>query len=342
MPDPARLIDASDAQRPLFVGIDVGGTNIKIGLVDDRGATLAYQSIPTEEEKGGDDAARRMGEALRKMTAGARIDFSDVARAGLATPGPMDIPAGLLLDPGNLPSWHNCPIRGLVSDSCDLPVSYANDANAAAYGEYWRGAGRTSRSLVMFTLGTGIGGGIIAEENLIEGIHSCGGELGHIIIDSREDAPQNSLGIRGTLEGYCGAYSVVRRAEEALAAGTASSLRPRLDQGERLTPLMLAEEAEAGDELSLDVVMRTAYYLALGIVSAAHSIDPEMVVLGGAMTFGGSGHPLGEQFLDRIREEAVSRMISSIRDKVSIDFATLGGDAGYIGAAGLARRAHQS
>jgi glucokinase len=112
-----------------------------------------------------------------------------------------------------------------------MPVTYAR-ANAAAYGEFWAGAARDYRSMVLFTLGTGIGGGIIVDEMLIEGVHSCGGELGHIIIDSHEDAPLNSLGIRGSLEGYCGAYALIRRAEEALAAGRESTLSKRISAGD--------------------------------------------------------------------------------------------------------------
>jgi glucokinase len=271
----------------------------------------------------------------------AGVSASAVQRAGLATPGPMNISAGMLLIPGNLPHWHNSPIRDLVSKACGLPVTYANDANAAAFGEFWAGAARDYRSLVLFTMGTGIGGGIVVDDLLIEGVHSVGGELGHIIIDSREDAPINSLGLRGTLEGYCGAYAVIRRTEEALAADDPSSIRKRLERGEELTPLLLAEEAERGDQLAYDVVMETARYMAIGLVSTVHTIDPESVVIGGAMTFGGDGHPLGEAFLDRLRAESRKRMIASIRDKVHIDFADLGGDAGYIGAAGLARREHR-
>jgi glucokinase len=163
--------------------------------------------------------------------------------------------------------------------------------------------------------------------------------LGHIVIDSALDAPLNSLGLRGTLEGYCGAYAVVRRTEEALAQRD-SSLKARLAAGEELTPLMLAQEAEAGDELSLDVIMETARYMAIGAATAIHTIDPESVVIGGAMTFGGEGHPLGERFMARLREETISRLIESLRATIHIDFAALGGDAGYIGAAGLARREH--
>jgi glucokinase len=325
----------------LFVGIDVGGTNIKIGVVDDGGRSIAYRSIHTDEERGPANAAKRVGEAVRDLVSRSGIEVGAIARAGLATPGIQDIPSGMLLAPGNLPHWHNTPIRDLVSKACGLPVTYANDANAAAYGEFWAGAAREYRSMVLFTMGTGIGGGIITEGVLIEGVHSCGGELGHIIIDSSPTAPVNSLGLRGTLEGYCGAYAVVRRTEEALKRAE-SSLSKRIAAGEELTPLMISEEAERGDQLSLDIVMETARYMAIGAVTAVHTIDPESVVIGGAMTFGGEGHPLGERFMARLRDEARGRMIEALRDKIHIDFAALGGDAGYIGAAGLARREHRA
>ena len=337
MADTTHLLPAAAARRPLFVGVDVGGTNIKIGIVCDAGRPVAYRSIPTEEELGPADAAKRIGAAVRSLVAQSGLEEGAIARVGLATPGPMDIPSGMLLGPGNLPHWHNTPIRALVSEACDMPVTYANDANAAGYGEFWAGAARDYRSMVLFTMGTGIGGGIIVEEMLVEGTHSCGGELGHIIIDSAPDAPLNSLGIRGTLEGYCGAYAVIRRTEEALARSD-SALKKRLAAGEELTPKLIAEEAEAGDPLSLDVIMETARYMALGVVTAVHAIDPESVVIGGAMTFGGDGSSLGERFMTRLRQEATSRMLSPLGDLIHIDFAALGGGAGYIGAAGLARR----
>lgn len=338
MSENTQLIAAVTARQPLFVGVDVGGTNIKIGIVDDEGRSVASHPIHTVEESGPADAAKRVGETIQNLIAKSGIEEGAIVRVGLATPGPMDIPSGMLLGPGNLPHWHNAPIRDLMSKACGLPVTFANDANAAAYGEFWSGAAREYRSMVLFTMGTGIGGGIITEGMLIEGVHSCGGELGHIIIDSRPEAPVNSLGIRGTLEGYCGAYAVIRRTQEALAAGNKSSLSKRIDAGEELTPLMLSEEAERGDQLSLDLIMETARFMAIGAVTAIHTIDPESVVIGGAMTFGGEGHPLGERFMARLRDEARDRMIESLRDKIHIDFAALGSDAGYIGAAGLARR----
>jgi len=334
---PAGHIPASQAERPLLAGIDVGGTNIKIGLVDDLGRTLAYSTLPTEQEKGAEDAARRMADGLRHLVQEAGLAIQEVARAGLATPGPMDIPAGMLLTPGNLPHWWNFPIRDRVSQHCGLPVTYANDANAAAYGEYWCGAGQGNHSMVLFTLGTGIGGGIIVNGMLVDGVHSAGSECGHIVIDPRPDARRDSLDKPGTLEAYCGAYGVVARTIEAIQAGRKSTLAAQQANGNSITPLVIAQAAEAGDGLAREIVLETADYLALGCVSLIHVIDPDSVVLGGAMTFGGAQTPLGREFLARIRQSVPSRLLPPLRDQVKISFATLGGDAGYIGAAGLAR-----
>lgn len=281
-----------------------------------------------------------MGEVVRELASELGLRGNEVVRVGLATPGPMDIPSGMLVCPGNLPAWHNTPIRQMMEEATGLPVTFANDANAAAYGEFWRGAGEKFDHMVLLTLGTGLGAGIIIGDRLVEGAHSCGGECGHIIIDSRDDAPVNSLGIRGTLEGYVGAGGVIARARQALAATRDESpLRELAESGSDfdLTPLAIAQAAEGGDKIALQVILDTARYLAIGIVSIVHTVDPESVVLGGAMTFGGAGHPLGERFLAEVRSQAKSRMIASLRDEVAIDFALLGGSAGFIGAAGLAR-----
>jgi glucokinase len=330
-------LSGSGIQKPFFVGVDVGGTNIKFGLVDDTGRTLAYHTMRTEQDKGAEDACVRMGLAVRQMIREANVSSADVVRVGLATPGPMDIPTGMLLRPGNLPGWWDFPIRARTSHHVGTPVTFANDANAAAYGEYWRGAGAQFRSMVLLTLGTGIGGGIIVGDTLIEGEHSCGSECGHILVNPADDAPMDSLGKRGSLEAHANATAVVERAMTGLRNGTPSSLAQRHAAGEPITPRLVAEAAEKGDGLARNVVMETAYWLAIGIVTLVHTIDPDAVVLGGAMTFGGNDSEIGREFLQRIRDEVRPRLLEPLRDKVRIEFASLGGDAGYIGAAGLAR-----
>ena len=339
MPDRASLVFLADAKMPLFVGIDVGGTNIKLGLVDAVGRTVGYHSISTQAERGGDDAVGRMAQGIDHLLEQAGATKGDLARIGVATPS-ADIRTGKVSVPGNLPEWWHFPIRDRVSEACGLPARYANDANAAAYGEFWSGAGADYHSMVMLTLGTGIGGGIIVGDQLIEGAHSFGGECGHILIDPSDDARVDSFEKTGSLEAYCGAYSIVGRTNEALNAGRDSSLTTVRSSGQEITPLEIAKAAEADDPLAREIVMETARYLALGIVTFIHTIDPESIVIGGGVNFGGAGHALGEEFIQRIRDEVRPRLLEPLQDSLHIDFAQLGGDAGYIGAAGLACLEH--
>ncbi|NOZ41539.1 MAG: ROK family protein [Planctomycetes bacterium] len=340
MPDRTYLASLADAKKPLFVGIDVGGTNIKLGLVDRVGRTVGYHSIPTEVKRGPEDAVVRMAVGFEHLLEQSGAAKGDVVRIGVATPT-ADIDRGELAEPGNLPEWWHFPIRRRVSEACGLPVRYANDANAAAYGEFWSGAGADFHSMVMLTLGTGVGGGIIVGDQLIEGAHSYGGECGHMIIDPSDDARVDSFDKKGSLEAYCGAYAIVGRTNEALEAGRKSSLAAVRSAGQEISPLEIAKAAEAGDELAREIVMDTARYLSLGIVSLIHTIDPGSVVIGGGVNFGGAGHPLGEEFLQHIRDEVRPRLLAPLQDPLHIDFAQLGGDAGYIGAAGLACLEHR-
>ena len=335
----ARTIVSKDkAKAPLFVGLDLGGTNIKVGVVDDLGQTLSYLTVPTEVERGPDDGARRMGEAIHAAIREAGLSPSDVARVGLGSPGTMDIPAGKLVDPANLPGWVDYPILDRVRDACGLPVSFANDARAAAYGELWLGSGQGYKSLILLTLGTGIGCGIIIGDLILDGSHSHGGEFGHSIIDYHENARVCGCKKRGHFEAYASATAVTLRTQEALDVGRASSLTARLAGGEELSPKLVGEEAAAGDGLSLEIILDTAAYLGVGIMTLMHTIDPEVILLGGAMTFGGKQSPLGRQFLARVQEEIRRRAYKFLADRTVIDFAALGGDAGYLGAAGIARR----
>jgi glucokinase len=335
-------IPLSQAQSPCFVGVDVGGTNIKLGLVDNLGRTIARQTIATQQQDGPQAAVERMAAAVRQIVQQAGGSLDDIPAVGLATPGTMDIPAGMLLQPHNLPAWWGFPIREKLSAACGRPVVFANDANAAAFGESWVGSGQGFSSIVLLTLGTGVGGGIIIGDLSVDGQHSHGGECGHVILDYHDTARLCPCGQRGHLEAYASAQAVVQRTQEALEAGRPSSLRQRLAGGQVLTPKMVAEEAERNDELALELVLETARYLGIGVVTLMHTIDPGAVILGGAMTFGGASSPLGQRFLERVRQEVRRRAFPVLADRTSVVFAALGSDAGYIGAAGIARAAHHA
>jgi len=335
-----QFISTSEARAPFFVGVDIGGTNIKIGVVDDLGRPLAATSIPTEVAGGPQAAIDRTSAAFERVVAAAGLEAGSITRIGLGTPGTMDVAQGILLSPGNLPGWWNFPIRDALSHACRRGVTYSNDAGAAAYGEYWVGSGRVLHSMVMFTLGTGVGGGIIIGETLVEGENSAGSELGHLIIDYHDDARQCSCGQRGHLEAYASAPSLVKRTAEILEKGRESTLVARVARGEPLTALVIDEEAERGDPLALDVILETARYLGIGVVSAMHAIDPHGVVIGGAMTFGQHDTATGRKFLERVKQEVAGRAFPILAERTTIDYASLGSDAGFIGAAGLARRDH--
>ena len=164
---PQLLRSAADVSGPLFVGIDLGGTNIKAALVDNSGQLVAFHTEPTNVTHGPDDAAVRMGQSVGLLADCVGRDRSEISAVGLGTPGPQNLSTGVLLKPGNFPGWENFPIRERVAEHCGHNVTYANDATAAAYGEFWVGSGRDDSSLVLLTLGTGVGGGIIIHLSLI-------------------------------------------------------------------------------------------------------------------------------------------------------------------------------
>ena len=332
------LTDVSQATGPFYWGIDVGGTGIKIGLVDSLGRTVAYEKIPTRESEGPDLAVEGIAKLTQSMAS--ELGIADqIERIGLGAPGPMDLQRGYLVAPPQLPSWWNFPIRDKVAEALGRPVSFLNDANAAAYGEYWLGSGRDVDSMALLTLGTGVGAGIIVHDQLINGVNSFGSEVGHMIVDP---SPTAQLcvwgGGRGHLEAYASASGVVQRTLQRLTEGAQSSLSGLLGGSDReLTAKKVYEAACHGDELALEIIDDTARWLGTGITSLVHLVDPGMVVLGGAMNFGGTDSPIGRRFLKGIRDEFRSRTFENVFTGTTIKFAEMGPDAGYLGVAGYAR-----
>lgn len=329
-------MERPDGPSLLYVGVDVGGTNIKTGVVDDQGQSRSLVTLPTHAARGWEAGLADIEDSIHQAILGANTHLDEITAIGLATPGTMDIPAGRLLDPPNLPGWQDIPIRDLVGERLKRPTVLQNDANAAAYGEYWAGAGRQAYSLVFWTLGTGIGCGIIIGDTIVEGEHSHGAECGHIIIEM-DGRQLCGTGQYGTLEAYAGAKALLRDCREALDTGRESVLTGWIEAGEELTPLLIARAAEAGDELADGLVMQLARYMGIGTTSLIHTIDPGIILFGGAMTFGRNESPLGRRFLERVQDEVHQRAFPVPSQNVRIDYASLGGNAGFIGAAGCAR-----
>ena len=212
-------MNAFDPRPPFYLGIDLGGTNIKSGVVDDTGRPLSSVSIETQADQGPEVGVENLARAGRMAVEASGLRWDQIAAVGLGSPGTMDLSRGMLLQPPNLPGWDDLPIRDLLAAKLDKRTILQNDANAAAFGEYWAGAGRNTRSLVLFTLGTGVGCGIITEGRIIEGRHSHGGECGHIIIQM-ENGRRCGCGAYGHLEAYASATALVKRALDLLEEGS--------------------------------------------------------------------------------------------------------------------------
>jgi glucokinase len=318
-----------------FVGLDVGGTTMKAAVVDDAGNAAPSVSLPTEPQLGQDQGLATMAEAIRQAVRAAKLKMADVAAIGVATPGMMDIKLGLILDPPNLKPWRNVPVRDTIQKTFNKPTAFQNDANAAAFGEYWVGAGRDFHSMVLFTLGTGVGGGVIINDRVIEGAHSHGGELGHMRIALPDAGRMCGCGRQGCLEAYASATGVVGRTREAMAAYRGPTrLRELLrdDDGYAMTSEEVFDLAAAGDPLAGQIVDDTAYYLALGASAIISVVDPELIAYGGGMI------AAGDPFLAKIKEYIGRFALSYPAKQVQVRYAQLGSDAGFIGAAACARQ----
>ncbi len=315
-------------EEKYYIGVDLGGTNIKAGMVTDRGKVIVKTSLPTEADKGPDYILDRICEAVENVRRRSGLHKEHIGGVGVGSPGTLDIKSGVVLYPPNLPGWRNVAVIEYVTNKTGLRAVLENDANAAAYGEYWAGAAKGAQSMVMFTLGTGIGGGIIVDGKLIHGNTDCAAELGHIIIEV--NGRKCPCGNYGCLERYASANALATRFAEAVAEGAESSLAAKVKAGENVTSKMVYEAALEGDELSNRLFWETGTYLGIGIVNLLHTINPARVVLAGGLI------GAGDLLMRPVRETVEKRALPDAQRNCVICFATLGEDAGLIGAAGCA------
>lgn len=316
-----------------YIGVDVGGQTIKAGVVNDQGQPVGELSIvPTESERGNDHFLSQLCEAVRDAAATAHIDLKQIKAIGVATPGLMDIPNGIMTHPVNMPTLRDVPVREYVQKFFNIPTTFQNDANAAAYGEFWAGAGRGTKSLVLFTLGTGIGCGIIWDHKIIEGEHSHGAEVGHIIIQAW-GGRMCGCGHAGHLEAYASETALRKIMTEHLTQPhTHASPLHTLSVTDGLSARTLFRAVEMGDADANRIVQDAAFALAVGATCMMHTIDPEIVLFGGGMSVAA-----GPSFLNRIRNGIQTIAFPIPAQNTRIEYASLAEKAGYIGAAGWAR-----
>ena len=314
-----------DKVKTLLLGVDLGGTDTKLGAVSAEGKILDQTKIPTHAERGGEDTIRRIGLALDDLLQRNSLKRADIRGIGFGSPGPLSTSRGVVLDTPNL-QWVNVPVRALLENFMNLPVVLHNDANAAAYGEFWRGAGRGSSIMVLYTLGTGVGGGICLNNDLLVGPGENAGELGHMVINPK--GPQCPCGHWGCLEAHAAAKAVVRDTLAAIDAGEPTSLRdvPR----EQIKAKRVFEAARDGDGLARRIFHNVGWCLGLASGNLINVLNAEVFVFGGAM----SG--AWEVLYDAILEGARASTIAMPLDKVRFVRTALGENSGIIGAAGLA------
>jgi glucokinase len=317
-----------------YVGIDLGGTNIGWALVGQDKQIIRQDELKTEVAEGRDKVIGNIRTAVSRAIDG--VNRGDIVGIGIGTPGPMSHKEGLIIKPGNLPCMENVHLRKIIRDEFNLPVTLENDANAAAFGEYWAGAGEGTKDLVMFTLGTGVGGGIIHDGKLVRGHFENGSELGHIIV--KPGGRRCSCEQLGCLEAYSSASFMAERARELIAQGRQSSLAAFINpqDGAGIEAPHVVAAAQAGDPVATEVFNDACYYLAAACVTMQHCSNPQVIVLAGGMI------NAGEFLLSRIQQYFRSMTWRLMKDYPRIKFATLGDDAGVVGAAGCVWQAREA
>jgi glucokinase len=311
-----------------IIGIDIGGTNLVVGAVAEDGSRLiALGSEPTRPEEGPDAVLQRLADLARRTVyqVAAEEPQAEILGVGVGAPGPLDTRTGIVFLTPNL-GWVNLPLRQRMADLLDLPATLDNDANCAVLGEWWRGAARGSRHAIGFTIGTGIGGGIIVDGRLYHGASDCAGEFGHMTIDT--GGRRCNCGNYGCIEAYASGPAIALRAVEAIESGAESRI-PGYVAGDlrHVTAQTVYQAAQDGDELALEVVRDTAKYLGAGVANLINVFNPEVVVICGGVTLA------GERLFAPLQQEVNRRAFKPAVQACRIVPGELTGTAGVYGAA---------
>ena len=316
------------------IGVDLGGTNIAVGLVDEEYSIVVKKSTPTKAERHPDEIAADIAMLCEKVCEEKGIKVSDIANIGVATPGIADCDTGEVVYSCNLP-FRKYPLAKKVAEKlgvCACKVKLANDANAAAWGEAVAGAAKGSSNSVMITLGTGVGGGIILDNKIYTGFNYAGAELGHIVIEI--DGAQCGCGRKGCWEAYSSATGLIRMTREKIEECKASGRDSVMLKAERVSGRTACEAMRAGDAAGKEVYDKYVKYLAIGLANIINIFQPEIISLGGGVS--NEGQSLIDALLPLVRGEQYGNDLLDPSKLTQLRIAKLGNDAGIIGAAALA------
>ncbi|GIP35163.1 ROK family protein [Paenibacillus sp. J2TS4] len=311
-----------EQNKEYVVGVDLGGTKIATALLDKSGSVLRRTRFQTSELK----TAEEVIDCLVRSVEEVRGDMP-VAGVGVASPGAVDTERGVILNGTNLPGWAGIPLRQAMKERLGVPVQVVNDANAAAWGEYYAGAGQGSKTMVYVTLSTGIGSGIVLDGKLLLGSNGIAAELGHTMIGI--EGPSCSCGRSGCWEAYASGTSIARFAAEAAAGGASLMTKLAARDGASIGAPHLFEAAGQGDQVARHTVERITHYIALGLMNVVHTFNPDCIVIGGGVS------RAGDALFGPVRLKTSALVMEPYRETFRIVPAMLGDDVGVVGAATL-------
>lgn len=319
------LNSSSSSESDLIFVADLGGTHLRAATVDRNGKIHHRLKQPTPQAELPAEIVRALVDAAHECEIESGTTGGKISALSVAVPGTVDFEAGVVVKAPNVPCLDGFRLGAALQGELKWPALIENDANAAAVGEMWQGAGRGYRHLVCVTLGTGVGGGIILDGKLWRGVDGSAAEIGHIGVDPFAGVPC-TCGSRGCLEVYASATAIVRMTREA---------RPRypdsiLHTSEGLTSEKIYQAGLAGDELALEVLRRMGVYLGIGLASLVNLLNPEIIVIGGGVSYG------WDLFAKHMHQQVIERAFPLPAQRVKITRAQCGDDAGLLGAARLA------
>ncbi len=311
----------------MYIGIDLGGTNIAAGLVSESGEILVQGSTPTMNERHIDEIIADMAKLINKLADDYGIAVSDIKGVGIGSPGSIDFKNGEVVYSNNLKMEH-CKLADKLSALVNLPVKVDNDANCAAMGEY-TATGDGAENYVFITLGTGVGSGLIINGKMVRGFNGAGGEAGHSVIVT--DGEACTCGRKGCWEAYASVTALIRQTKEAMEKNPSSLMHEFAEKEGKVSGRTAFDAAKAGDEAALEVVNQYAVYVAEGITNLVNIFQPEVVAIGGGIS------REGDYLLNPVREFVAKNDYNKYMAKTKIVTAKLFNDAGIIGAAMIAK-----
>ena len=314
-----------------LIGIDLGGTTTKIAFVTQEGDIMQKWSIPTDISENGKHIVPNIIASLKKTMTDSGYTKDQFMGIGMGTPGAVDIENGTVIGAYNLNWTTTQRVRDQIQEGVGLQLVLENDAKVAALGEFWKGAGEKDSDVIFVTLGTGVGGGVIAGGQLLHGINGGAGELGHITV--QPNGYLCTCGKRGCLEQYSSATGIVHVAKDMAAEFTGKSrLKELFDNNEEVTSKMVVYLADNGDILASRIVDRVSFYLGLALANCANILNPANIIIGGGVS------AAGNTLLSPTTRYFQENTFPAVRDSTRIKLAQLGNDAGAIGASSLALR----